>query len=257
MPKPRRKPWPPDPNQNASRKPGTVQGVLCLRRVEIVALRWRHVDLKRGQLTIAESAEQTKAGVRYKPPKSGKGRLATLPAMPVESLRLHRVEQAQDLLRLGVRQGEGTFFYAREDGDPIQPRTLTQTWRKIAASGDLPKIGLHDLRHAHATHMLAKGVHPKVASERLSHSRVSIALDLYSHVVPGMQEAAVARVDEALSQALERRPRSVGQQSGSKQGLQPTCKSADFAMISVLWRGGRAVECTALERRCSLIKTVT
>jgi integrase len=80
MPKPTRKPWPPDPNQKASRKPGTVQGVLCgLRRGEIVALRWRHVDLKRGQLTIAESAEQTKAGVRYKPPKSGKGRPGDAP----------------------------------------------------------------------------------------------------------------------------------------------------------------------------------
>lgn len=134
----------------------------------------------------------------------------TLPAMLAESLRLHRVEQAQDLPRPGVWQGEGTFVYTREDGEPIQPRTLTQAWRKIAASGDLPKIRLHDLRHAHATHMLAKGVHPKVASERLGHSWVSITLDLYSHVLPGMQEVVVARVDEALSQALEKRPRSVG-----------------------------------------------
>ncbi|MCJ2099206.1 tyrosine-type recombinase/integrase [Methylobacterium sp. E-046] len=186
-------------------------GVLCgLRRGEIVALRWRHVDLDRGRLTIAESAEQTKAGVRYKPPKSGKGRVVTLPAMLAARLRVHRVGQAEGLLALGVRQTEATFVYTREDGEPIQPRTLTQAWRKIAASGDLPRIRLHDLRHAHATHLLGRGVHPKVASERLGHSRVGITLDLYSHVLPGMQEEAVARVDEALSQALEKRPRSVG-----------------------------------------------
>ena len=152
----------------------------------------------------------TKAGVRYNPPKSGKGRAVTLHALLAERLRLHRVEQAEDLLRLGVRETKDTFVYTREDGEPVQPNTLTHAWMKLAASGDLPWIRLHDLRHAHATHMLARGVHPKIASERLGHSRVSITMDLYSHVLPGMQEEAVARVDDALQQALQKRPRSIG-----------------------------------------------
>jgi hypothetical protein len=54
------------------------------------------------------------------------------------------------------------------------------------AKTKLPRIRFHDLRHAHATHLLANGVHPKVASERLGHSKVGITLDLYSHVLPGM-----------------------------------------------------------------------
>jgi integrase len=75
----------------------------------------------------------------------------------------------------------------------------------------LPCVRFHDLRHAHATHLLANGVHPKVASERLGHSRVGITLDLYSHVLPGMQEDAAARVDDALRQALQKRgSKSVG-----------------------------------------------
>ena len=57
----------------------------------------------------------------------------------------------------------------------------------------------------HATHLLASGVHPKVASERLGHSKVGITLDLYSHVLPGMQEDAAARVDDALQRALQKR----------------------------------------------------
>ena len=72
-------------------------------------------------------------------------------------------------------------------------------------SCSLPRIRLHDLRHAHATHLLASGVHPKVASERLGHSKVGITLDLYSHVLPGMQEDAAARVDEALRKAVNKR----------------------------------------------------
>jgi integrase len=60
----------------------------------------------------------------------------------------------------------------------------------------------HDLRHAHATHLLASGVHPKIASERLGRSKVGITLDLYFHVLPGMQEDAVAKLDAALKAAM-------------------------------------------------------
>ena len=90
----------------------------------------------------------------------------------------------------------------------MQPRSLSQMWSTIATT--LPRVRFHDLRHAHATHMLAAGVHPKVASERLGHSRVGITLDLYSHVLPGMQEDAAARVDEAFQIALKRRAEGIG-----------------------------------------------
>jgi integrase len=90
-------------------------------------------------------------------------------------------------------------------------RTLTQNWRRLAVNGTLPRIRFHDLRHAHATHLLAAGVHPKVASERLGHSKVGITLDLYSHVLPGMQEDAATRVDEALRAAVKKRgPKEIG-----------------------------------------------
>ena len=65
----------------------------------------------------------------------------------------------------------------------------------------------HDLRHTHATLMLKAGVHPKVVSERLGHSNIGITLDIYSHVLPGMQEAAVEKFDrifdEDISENLE------------------------------------------------------
>ncbi|MCT8999212.1 site-specific integrase [Chelativorans intermedius] len=181
--------------------------VLCgLRRGEIVALRWRHVDLEAGVLSIVESAEQTREGVRYKAPKSGKGRTVALSATVREELRQHRLRQAEELLSFGIRQDEATFVYAQEDGSPLQPRTLTHAWAKAIAKTDLPRIRFHDLRHAHATHLLQSGVHPKVASERLGHSRVGVTLDIYSHVLPGMQEDAASRVDEALQLALRKRP---------------------------------------------------
>ena len=82
----------------------TLLAVLCgMRRGEVAALRWRNVDLTSGQLAILESAEQVGAKVRYKMPKSGKGRTLALSASLVEELRAHRMRQAEELLRAGVR----------------------------------------------------------------------------------------------------------------------------------------------------------
>ena len=103
-----------------------------------------------------------------------------------------------------------SFVVAQADGNPIQPNSLTHEWVRNLDKTALPRIRLHDLRHAHATHMLASGVHPKVASERLGHSKVGITLDLYSHVLPGMQADAVQRVDGALKAAQSRRPKTIG-----------------------------------------------
>jgi integrase len=67
---------------------------------------------------------------------------------------------------------------------------------------ELPKVRFHDLRHSHATHLLVAGVHPKVASERLGHSKVGITLDTYSHVIPSMQQDAVKKIDALISKTL-------------------------------------------------------
>ena len=66
----------------------------------------------------------------------------------------------------------------------------------------LKVIRSHDARHSHASLMLKQGIHPKVVQERLGHSSISITLDTYSHVAPGLQEAAAKRFDEAFSSKL-------------------------------------------------------
>jgi integrase len=168
-------------------------------------LRWRSVDFERGQLAVSASTEQTDDGIREKETKTGKSRAVALPAMIIEGLRQHRIRQAEELLKLGVRLGEDHHVVAREDGKPLQPRSVSQAFRKFIARHGLKKIRLHDLRHSHATHMLSAGVHPKIAQERLGHSSVSVTIDLYSHILPGMQAEAVSRVDAAMKDALDRR----------------------------------------------------
>ena len=78
------------------------------------------------------------------------------------------------------------------------PDSITHAWVKLARSVGLQGIRLHDTRHTHAFLLLKRGVHPKVVQERLGHASIAIALDTYSHVAPGLQEAAAKRLEEAL-----------------------------------------------------------
>jgi len=184
----------------------SLLAVLCgLRRGEICALRWRNVDLAAGQIAIVESLEQTKAGLRIKSPKNGKGRTVALSATVIDELRAHRRERAQQLLKLGVALTDDDLVIAHADNSIVPPIWVSQQWARTIRKTKLAHLRFHDLRHAHATHLLANGINPKIASERLGHSRVGITLDLYSHVMPGMQEDAAAMVDAQLQLAIQNR----------------------------------------------------
>jgi len=141
--------------------------------------------LDAGQLSVVESAEQMNNSVRLKEPKGGRARTVALPASVVAELRLHRLQQAEGLLRLGVGLSDDSFVAAHADGAMMQPTFITHEWVRLIAGSGMTRLRFHDLRHSHATALLASGIHPKVASERLGHSKVGITLDLYSHVMPG------------------------------------------------------------------------
>jgi integrase len=175
-----------------------------LRRGEILALRWQDLDLEAGILSVRQSLEETKAGLAFKEPKSRKARrTVALPALAVEGLRRHRADQARARLMLGPGWQDNDLVCAQHDGRPLRPRSLTHAFvNLLRRRADLARVRFHDLRHSHATLLLRKNVHPKVVSERLGHSTVGITLDVYSHVVPGMQEEAARKIDAALRSAI-------------------------------------------------------
>jgi integrase len=181
-----------------------------MRRGEVLALRWCDVDLDRATLSVTQTLEKTReGGLRFKQPKTKKGRRSiSLPSMTVEILRMHRAKQAELLLSLGMGWNEQGLVCMKMAGEPINPNTLTSGFANLVKGIDIPKVRFHDLRHTHATQLLKEGIHPKVAQERLGHATIAVTLDLYSHVMPGMQEDAALRVDTALRAALGKRDKT-------------------------------------------------
>ena len=167
-----------------------------LRRGEILALKWQNIQLSSARLHVRQSLEQTKEGLRFKSPKTEKSkRTVILPRFTVEALKEHRKRTAERKLKLGKVYQDNDLVCAREDGTIWPPDTLSTLFAARIKKAPVPKIRFHDLRHTHATQLLKQGVHPKIVSERLGHSNISITLDTYSHVLPGMQEEAIAVFD--------------------------------------------------------------
>ena len=114
-------------------RPALIALATGARRGEVLAIRWRNVDLDHGTIRIVESLEQTRAGLRFKAPKTERARAVTLPAFAVEELGRLKREQAESLLAVGVRQTGDTLLCARRDGEPLQPQSLTHEFPRFLA----------------------------------------------------------------------------------------------------------------------------
>lgn len=125
-------------------------------------------------------------------------RTVTLPPSLVELFKTYRADQELLRIQLGVSLNPDDFVFIRYDSHPINPNTITLAFRRIIKKAGLKRIRIHDLRHTHATLMLKAGVHPKIVSEHLGHSSITVTLDTYSHVAPGLQEAAAVGFDKMV-----------------------------------------------------------
>jgi integrase len=174
-----------------------------MRRSEYLALKWSDIDLILCQIYVTRSLHQLKDGsFVYRQPKSDKSRrmIALTPSTALV-LREHKENQSSIKLMQGVLLKDEDLVFSQPDGSPYRPDTITHAWIKLARRVGLKGIRLHDARHSHASLMLKQGIHPKIVQERLGHSSIQITLDTYSHVAPGLQEAAAKRFDELLHKA--------------------------------------------------------
>lgn len=171
-----------------------------MRQGELLALKWDDVDLERGVLRVRRTLTHSDKRFVLGEPKTKKSqRSIRLTVSAVQALREHLARQLEEMERAGSLYASGGLIFATETGTIINPSNLrNRSFKPLLRLAGLRQIRFHDLRHTCATLLLSKDVNPKIVSEMLGHASVSITLDIYSHLLPDMQEKAAKALEEAL-----------------------------------------------------------
>lgn len=176
-----------------------------LRRGEALALRWDDVDLDAGTAQVRRSVTVVRGQVMVDD-KGGKTdaarRRIVLGDDLVTLLREHRRRQAEERLAAGPLWVDTGAVFAEADGQPVHPTKASRTFSREAARVGLPAIGLHGLRHTHATMLLRDGVPVTAVAQRLGHANPSITLSVYAHAVPADDHLAAASTARVLFAAV-------------------------------------------------------
>lgn len=188
-----------------------------LRLGELTALKWSKIDLQKGIIVVNEAVSRVKNDASpdavgqktkliFQAPKTKKSiRSISLPADVVAELKSLKARQAEEKMKLGKAYlGDGEkhdlkqeqwFVFTWPDGRRVDPGYLTKHFLKLIRKSGIPNIHFHSLRHSYASMLLQADVHPKIVQENLGHSTISMTLDTYSHVMPGLKEAAAEKLN--------------------------------------------------------------
>lgn len=183
-----------------------VAALTGIRRGELLGLRWRDIDLDRGQIRIRRALVCTRDGVIETTPKNGRERAVELDAETVSSLREHQGRQTLDKDVWDELYLDDGFVFAQENGLPIYPSSLSEAIHRIAKEAGLPHIRFHDLRHSHASIAVHAGVPITVVSERLGHSSPWFTWKQYGHLGDGVQAEAAETIARAIVGELVETP---------------------------------------------------
>lgn len=176
-----------------------------MRQGEILALTWPAVDIE-GKKPLARVRQTmgyiNRQGFVFRPIGKSKKALRelTLLDQAAYALRQRRKQQLEEKMAAPPGQYQETdLIFTDHLGRPLDPSGLTRRFKRLATKAGFPNLRFHDLRHTFATFMLEMGIHPKVVQEYLGHETIGITMDTYSHVIPGVHQEAVARVNEYLA----------------------------------------------------------
>ena len=173
-----------------------------MRPSEALGLKWSDVDFDNNRITINRTLTRyNKGGWKLEEPKTAKSRRSIpLPKSTMAELKEHKTDQAAEILKAkkGKYKKQG-FVFAANNGEPLSNNNvLTRHFKPLLKAAGLPDMRLYDLRHTCATLLLSAGENPKVVSERLGHSTITLTLDTYSHVLPDMQQGAADKLENLL-----------------------------------------------------------
>jgi integrase len=173
-----------------------------MRQGELLALKWDDIDLTHGNIQVRHALSRiSRQGVILSEPKTPSSRRCIhLTTIALEALKRHVFQQEQAKRKAGTRWGNHQWVFCNGEGNLLDgANLLRRSFRPLLSQAGLPAIRFHDLRHTTASLLLALGTHPKIVQELLGHSQVSMTLDIYSHVLPTLQENAMIHLNTLLT----------------------------------------------------------
>lgn len=166
-----------------------------MRRGELLGLRWTDVNMDARRVSVRQTLTVVDREITFGEPKTRRGkRNVALDVETADALRSWKRMQDEERGAWGTAWQRTGLVFSREDGTLVNPNLVSAWFGRAATAADVPTIRFHDLRHTHASLALQAGIPAKVVSERLGHATVAFTLDVYSHVIPGLQEEAATAI---------------------------------------------------------------
>jgi integrase len=170
-----------------------------MRKSELIGLKWSNVDLNLEKIYVRETITEANGKYFFNPrPKNGKSRGVKLTTELTKLLQNLKNLNDERKKILGETYNPLDLVFCNSVGNISASSEITRGLKRALKDANLPDIRFHDLRHTHATILLKAGVHPKIVSERLGHTKIGITLDLYSEVTNTIEQQAVSALDEML-----------------------------------------------------------
>lgn len=191
----------------------TLAIVTGLRRGEILALKWQDINFDTNTLQVrrllsrvpTDTPNRQHVYVEAEPKTQKSRRNVVIAPLAIVALKKHQMQQTEVRRQAGKDWLENDYVFCTSCGNHLGPNYVVDVLKKLLKQAGLPNIRFHDLRHSAASLLLSLGTHPKIVQELLGHTQISMTMDIYSHVLPGMQQEAMNKLSEALESTKGRR----------------------------------------------------
>jgi integrase len=171
-----------------------------MRQAELIGLKWEDIDWSLGTIQVKRQVRHFKgASYMFLEPKSKSGtRTIIVGKSALEVLKDHKEEQEQLIVSAGENWCNLDLVFPSGVGTPMTASNIRRDFRKLLSTSGLPKIRFHDLRHTAVSLMLNHAIPVLIVSKRLGHSKASITIDVYGHLIPSRQEEAAQLMDNLM-----------------------------------------------------------
>jgi integrase len=178
-----------------------------LTRLIAMALKWQDINFAQGTLQVrrmlrrytTQLAKETGQHYIEAEPKTERSRRSiVLAPLALEALREHRKRQFLAMAEAGAEWQDNDLVFCTSLGTPLNPNHVLEKFKALLQQAGLPDMRFHDLRHSAATILLDTGIHPKIVQEMLGHNQISMTMDIYSHVLPTMQQDTARKLNDVL-----------------------------------------------------------